>query len=213
MNHLIISLLADGAVATLLVLAIFYCGKLNTRIRILQDSKSELAQLIKQFDESTTNATLSIQEIHRASKQLNDHMKERLQKANYIADDLAFMIEKGAKLADRMEDGINVSRSATSSNATTRSSTNSRVNNIEVNELVETAQVSPISSTRRRPVVEPEVRAAVSGSEPRKTAALEAMLEKISADKKTSGGRMQPGVRLRSRAEQDLYDAMQADKK
>lgn len=110
MTYAIISLLLNVFVTSLLGVTIFFCLKLNKRIRILQDSKSELAQLIEKFDLSTQQATFSIQEIHKASKKINENIQVKLDKANYLADDLAFMIEKANKMADRMEGNISSSR-------------------------------------------------------------------------------------------------------
>jgi len=105
MSELIIGLVADGVVAVLLLLTISYSWKLNKRIRVLQDSKSELAELIGRFEESTEAATTGINEIHKASRMINDHIEKRIKKANYVADDLAFMIEKGGKVAEKIQPG------------------------------------------------------------------------------------------------------------
>ncbi|TAF39371.1 MAG: hypothetical protein EAZ66_04825, partial [Alphaproteobacteria bacterium] len=112
MNELIIMLVLDSGVALLLGATIYFCTKLNKRVKQLQDSKSELAMLIQQFDESTRLATVSITEIQRASKKINENIEAKLQKANYLADDLASMIERASKTADRIENQISNGRSA-----------------------------------------------------------------------------------------------------
>lgn len=103
MSELAITLLLDVLVAGMLGATIYYCVKLNKRVKLLQDSKSELAQLIQQFDESTQQATVSIQEIQKASKAINNNIQEKLDKANFLADDLAFMIERANKAADTLQ--------------------------------------------------------------------------------------------------------------
>ena len=109
MSELIIGLVADAFVAVLLLFTISYSWKLNKRIRVLQDSKSELAELIGRFEESTEAATTGINEIHKASRMINDHIEKRIKKANYVADDLAFMIEKGGKVAEKIQPGSSAS--------------------------------------------------------------------------------------------------------
>jgi uncharacterized protein YoxC len=112
METLIVTLALDVLVALLLGLTIIFCVKLNRRIRVLQDSKSELAELIRQFDESTNNATESIQEIHRASKRINENIQSKLDKANYLANDLEFMIDRANKVADKMDGQISNTRTS-----------------------------------------------------------------------------------------------------
>ena len=112
--ELILSVFIDGLMALLLIITTFYCWRLNKRIQILQDSKSELANIIRQFDESTHKATDSIAEIHAATSRIAENMQHKIDKANYLADDLQFMIEKGNKIADRMEGGIASGRSRSS---------------------------------------------------------------------------------------------------
>ena len=195
-----VSLFADIIVAVLLITTIVYCLKLNARIRVLQDSKSELAQLIEKFDQSTHKATHSINEIHKASKKIAENMQARLDKANFLADDLAFMIEKGSKLADRMDGGIASSRGA--------------------------ASVAPQPAPRSRPAPavgdsEPMSReslaaAAVGGANAAARAMRNARPEQDAPANPSAGDadKRSPrmGVRMRSKAEQDLLEAMKAKK-
>ena len=102
MMQAMITLGLDVLMAILLVTTITYCVKLNRRILVLQDSKGDMAQLIRQFDEATQKASESISELGTASRKLQEDMGAKIQKANFIADDLAFMIEKGNKVAERM---------------------------------------------------------------------------------------------------------------
>lgn len=101
MESLVVKLLADAFIAILLLATIIYSWKLNKRIRVLQDSKGEMAKLIERFDRSTEQASKGINEIHKISKSINDHIENHIAKANYIADDLAFMIEKGTTIVNK----------------------------------------------------------------------------------------------------------------
>lgn len=106
----IANLLVNVVMVGLLAATIGYCWMLNRRIQILQDSKSELAQLLKHFDESTQRASESIIALQTASKKIGENIQLRIDKANYLVDDLAFMIEKGNKLADQLEASQAVNR-------------------------------------------------------------------------------------------------------
>ena len=71
---------------------------------MLQDSKSELARIIREFDSSTQRATQNINEIHAATMRISENIQHKIDKANYLADDLQYMIEKGNKLAGKVDD-------------------------------------------------------------------------------------------------------------
>ncbi|MDX2095629.1 MAG: DUF6468 domain-containing protein [Alphaproteobacteria bacterium] len=94
----ILSVLMNGLMAALLLATIVYCLKLNSRIRVLQDSKSELARIIREFDVSTQRATQNINEIHAATMRISENMQHKIDKANYLADDLDALIERSSKL-------------------------------------------------------------------------------------------------------------------
>lgn len=110
MTETIVSLALNVLIVVLLALTIGYCWVLNRRIKILQDSRSELAQLLKHFDESTQRASDSIIALQTASKKIGENIQLRIEKANYLIDDLAFMLEKGNKLASQLEAGFAVNR-------------------------------------------------------------------------------------------------------
>lgn len=103
MQNEILSVIMNGLMAALLLATIIYCLKLNSRIRVLQDSKSELARIIREFDESTQRATQNINEIHAATMRISENMQHKIDKANYLADDLEMLLEKGNKMAGKVD--------------------------------------------------------------------------------------------------------------
>lgn len=103
MQNVVLSLLVNGLMAGLLLATMIYCRRLNKRIRVLQDSRSELARIIREFDESTQRATQSIADIHAATQRLSENIQHKIDKANYLASDLEHMIERGNKLTGRVE--------------------------------------------------------------------------------------------------------------
>ncbi len=110
MTAAIANLALNILMVALLVATIFYCWLLNKRIQVLQDSKSELASVLRHFDESTQRASESIVALQTASKKISENIQTRIDKANFMLDDLAFMIEKGGKLANQMEASVAVGR-------------------------------------------------------------------------------------------------------
>ena len=214
MSDLLLKLLLEVSVAVMLGITIYYCIKLNKRIQILQDSKSELAQLIMKFDESTQQATQSIVEIQKASKKINDNIQEKLNKANFIADDLAFMIERGNKTANIMEGQIAGSRKVAAPAAPKKEAV--------IDERTEKAQRAVRMA--RRPSREEreatkegmmqEAQAKATGAirnEEGDKKGIEAMMNRISELKsgKTEDKKHRPIARMRTKSERDLLDALQ----
>lgn len=103
MQNVVFSMIINLMMAGLLLATMIYCRKLNARIKVLQDSKSELARIIREFDESTTRATESIAEIHKATTRISENIQHKIDKANFLANDLEYMIEKGNKLAGKTD--------------------------------------------------------------------------------------------------------------
>ena len=103
MQNVVLSLVINVLMAALLLATMVYCRRLNTRVKLLQDSKSDLARIIQDFDESTKRATESIAEIHRATNRLSENIQHKIDKANFLADDLQYMIEKGQKMSGKVD--------------------------------------------------------------------------------------------------------------
>jgi hypothetical protein len=110
MTGAIATMVINALIIVLLAITIGYCWLLNRRIKVLQDTRGELAKLLKHFDVSTERASESIVALQSASKKIGDSIQNRIDQANYLIDDLTFMIEKGNKLANQMEAGFAVGR-------------------------------------------------------------------------------------------------------
>ena len=98
-----ISLVFDIVVLLFLAVTIYVCYKLNSRIQALQDGRSELAEIIHEFDETTRRATESIAELHAATTRISENIQHRIDKANFLADDLQFLVERGNKMMAKLE--------------------------------------------------------------------------------------------------------------
>lgn len=102
----LLSMLINLSIAGLLVAVIIYCRTLNRNIRVLQNSKSEMAKLFSEFDQSIERASTSVTELKEAADKADNLLKEKLGTANMIADDLSFLIERGNRMADQLENGM-----------------------------------------------------------------------------------------------------------
>jgi hypothetical protein len=199
MTGIIANLLLNVLMVGLLAATISYCWVLNRRIKVLQDSKSELAQLLSHFDESTQRASDSIIALQTASKRIGENIQHRIDKANFLIDDLNFMIERGSKLTSQMEAGLAVSRAR------------SRV-------MTEQEAPSPPPAAMPTPPMmlheEPASAPAPRHGKERAVASLEAVLERVVGRGRVAENDDEPKparsnaapARARSKAEQELLE-------
>lgn len=204
--QLVITLGLDALMALLLVATIFFCARLNKRIKVLQDSKGELASLIRQFNDSTDRAQQSVIELQSISKKVVENMQGKIEKANFLADDLNYMIEKGNKLADTMEVNISSKRNPDAKPAAPRSAEPTAAR--PAAPAKEQAGINPAAS-RGGSGVEKLAAATTANKDAAKakSGTLEAVLEKL-GNRTGPDGKPAASARIRSKAEQELLDAL-----
>lgn len=197
----IANLLVNIVIIGLLGVTIAYCYTLNRRIRILQDSKSELAQLLRHFDESTMRASESIIALQTASKKIGENIQQRIEKANYLVDDLAHMIERGNKIVNQLE----------ASMAINRAKSRAQENGVD-HEIMEAPAPKP--AAKPMPMAERAFEKPQATSREKTVASLEAVLERVSNRGKPpvmEEPRRAPGQpRVPSKMEQELLEILKA---
>lgn len=112
-----LSLVLDILIACLLVAVIVYALRLNKNLSVLQQSKSELEKMLAGFTESTEKAEQAIQRVKDASTQNRDSLNKLLSEAETLREDLAYMIDRGSSLADKLEGGLAQHRGGSDQNA------------------------------------------------------------------------------------------------
>lgn len=100
------SLVLEILVAGLLVVTISYTVMLNRRLRTMRQDKLALEKLAAKFVDSTMRAEESITRL----KTTADELKERIERAQSLRDDLAFLTERGGNAADRLESLVREAR-------------------------------------------------------------------------------------------------------
>jgi hypothetical protein len=216
MSQFTISLLSDLALAGLLVTTIAYCVKLQRRLKVIQNSRGELAHLMQMFDECTERATKSIAELQAVSRKVNESLTERIGKANGVADDLHFLLDKANKLAANLDQKVTIMQQG----QRVISELERRTGRAQAESAKPHAQPlsEPPKSVPNIPqrAVMAEKPAAES---PAKTVAgIETLLEKISArpEPALTGRGAKPAVKagpqLRTQAERELYEALKNQK-
>lgn len=100
----------DIVVSLLLVATIGYAVMLNSRLTALRKNRDDLAKIIVAFNEATARAEASIPKLKRAAEEAGGGLQERVEKAQSLRDDLAFMIERADTMANRLENAVRSAR-------------------------------------------------------------------------------------------------------
>jgi hypothetical protein len=100
------ALALDVFVAGLLVITIGLAGVLNHRLGKLRRERADLEKLTAEFQDATVKA-------NEASRHLTvdaESLREGIEKAQSLHEDLVFLIERAGGAADRLEDQIRTAR-------------------------------------------------------------------------------------------------------
>ena len=103
--------LLDLIIAVLLVATIGYAITLNSRLTSLRRNRDQMAKIIASFNEATVRAESSIPKLRKAADEAGHGLQERVEKAQQLRDDLAFMIERADTMANRLENVVRSARS------------------------------------------------------------------------------------------------------
>jgi len=89
----------DIGVAVLLLATIGFCAVLNRRLAALRRNENELALVLTQFNEAAARAEAGVARLKEASQESAGTLRERIEEARALCDDLAFMTQRGGKIA------------------------------------------------------------------------------------------------------------------
>lgn len=111
-----IELFINIVVICLLVPTIIFAIILNKRLEVLRNSRADLGRLIEAFNDATTRAESGIPRLKQAADSAGSLLREQIQKAQTLRDDMAFMIERADTVIQRLENSVrSVPRSADNS--------------------------------------------------------------------------------------------------
>ena len=100
-------LLINIVVICLLVPTIVFAVILNKRLEILRNSRADLGRLIEAFNDATTRAESGIPKLKQAADSAGALLREQIQKAQTLRDDMAYMIERADSVTQRLEKSLN----------------------------------------------------------------------------------------------------------
>ncbi len=104
--ELIINIIIIG----LLIPTIIYAYRLNKNLTLLRQNQSSLSRLIQSLNDATSKAENSIPKLKTATQSTSGELKEVVDNAKTLKDDLTFINERADNLADRLENVIHNSR-------------------------------------------------------------------------------------------------------
>jgi hypothetical protein len=105
-----LNLLLDVIIIVLLAATIVYAVILNSRLAQLRDNRDDLARLVAAFNDATARAESGIPKLRRAAEEAGNALQERVEKAQTLRDDLAFMIERADSMAGKLENSVRQAR-------------------------------------------------------------------------------------------------------
>lgn len=112
-----LSLIADAAVAALLVVTIGYAILLSRRLRAWREGAGDMERQVVALNDALSRATQAIEVLKAASRDETVALDAVHKKAQSLRDDLSFLVERGTSLADRMEKSLRSGLSARASEA------------------------------------------------------------------------------------------------
>ncbi len=106
-----LELVINIIIIALLIPTIIYAYRLNNSLKILRQNQDSLAQLVNALNDATFKAENSIPKIKSVTEHSSEGLKEVVDCAKGLKDDLLFINERADTLADRLENVINTGRS------------------------------------------------------------------------------------------------------
>ncbi len=84
-------------IITLLVIAIIYAMILNYRLSNFKETKKEILKASVSFQQISQNAERTLTQLQKSTNMMADQLKEEINKASLVRDDLAMVLDKTAQ--------------------------------------------------------------------------------------------------------------------
>jgi hypothetical protein len=100
------------AVILLLAATLFHAVRLERRLGVLKRDRAALEALVKGFNDATIRAEAATARLRGAAEGAGKALSAQLEGAESLKSDLAFLIERGEALADRLDGSVRTARSS-----------------------------------------------------------------------------------------------------
>lgn len=108
-----IELIINIIIICLLIPMMIFAYNLNKNLKTLRQNQNSLAQLVAALNDATFKAENSIPKLKSATEHSSHGLKEVVDNAKELKNDLLFINERADSLADRLENVISNSRNIT----------------------------------------------------------------------------------------------------
>ena len=105
-----LELIINLIIIALQIPMVIYDYNLNKSLNTLRQNQKSLAQLVAALNEATFKAENSIPKLKTATEHSSEGLKEVVDSAKELKNDLLFINERADSLADRLENVISTSR-------------------------------------------------------------------------------------------------------
>jgi hypothetical protein len=132
-------MLMDLTLAGLLCATLVYCFVLNRKLSRLRSARGDMAEMVRGFHQATEAARASVAELKSASDVVGSDLKNQVDKAREMLDELELVTSSASRAADRIEKGVEQSRPhvvATAAPAENRSETKPQIRSEAERELL-----------------------------------------------------------------------------
>ncbi len=101
-----IDLVFDILIICLLFPTIIYAVILNHRLKSLRSNQEDFGKLILAFNDATTRAESGTIKLRQLAEHAGTQLKDQVDKAKILREDLAYFLEKADSVANKLEDAI-----------------------------------------------------------------------------------------------------------
>lgn len=102
--------LLDIALIVLLALTLFHALRLEKALGVLRRDRAALAELVEGFNASTRQAEQGVERLRAAADGAGRQIARQTEAAAALKDDLQFLIERGERVADRLDAQVRATR-------------------------------------------------------------------------------------------------------
>ena len=103
-------LLLEVALIGLLAATLFHALRLERALSVVRRDRVELETMLRSFNDSTRQAENATERLRGAADGAGKHIARQIEGAANLKDDLAALVERGDRLADRMDGLIRAGR-------------------------------------------------------------------------------------------------------
>ena len=100
-------LILDILVVALLGATIFYAATLSSRLSQLRGDRRELESVVRGLAEAAAKADTGVKGLRATAEEAGGELQKQIDQVQTIRDELAFLVDTGEKLADRLEQSAN----------------------------------------------------------------------------------------------------------